>query len=147
MTDKQKQIYRLGQIYGYICQKYPEWISTEHDRQAEKTPLQSVTVALFAAQHAEKIKHDDIYIALRMNFIDPYIGDIPCDAETQSAFAKGKTQFYPDARALIGLTGLTQTQIADKLGVTRLTVGRWYRRETPLPEWARYQLENLLLNA
>lgn len=147
MTDKQKQFYRLGQIYRYICQKYPEWISAEHDRQAEKTPLQSVTVALFAAQHAEKIKHDDIYIALRMNFVDPYIGDIPCDTETQSAFIMGKTHYFRDAKNLITLTGLTQTQIADKLGVTRLTVGRWYRRETPLPEWARYKIENLLLDA
>ena len=147
MTDKQKQIYRLGQIYRYICQKYPEWSSAAHDTQAARTPLQSVTVALFAAQHAEKIKHDDIYIVLRMNFVDPYIGDIPCDTETQSAFIMGKTHYFRDAKALITLTGLTQAQIADKLGVTRLTVGRWYRRETPLPEWARYQLENLLLDA
>ena len=146
MTDKQKQIYRLGQIYGYICSKHPDWSSIAHDTQAARTPLQGVTVALFAAQHAEKIKPDAEYISLRMDCVDPYIGDTPCDMESQSAFMMGKMQFARSAEKLIDLTGLTQQAIADKLGVMRLTVGRWYRGETPIAEWARYQIEDWLLN-
>lgn len=146
MTDKQKMIYRLGQVYGYICSKHPAWSNIGHDTQAARTPLSGVTVALFAAQHAEKLRPDNDYISLRMDCIDPYVSDTPCDMETQSAFMMGKMQFARSAEKLIDLTGLTQQAIADKLGVTRLTVGRWYRGEVPISEIARFKIEDWLLD-
>lgn len=144
MTEKQKQIYRLGQVYGYICQKHPEWSSIGHDTQAARTPLQGVTVALFAAIHADAVKADDQYIEIRMDSISADIADIECTSiDEQGIFTLGKMQINRDAKALIDRTGMTQAQLAERLNVKPLTVGRWYRGETPLPERARFELESI----
>ena len=147
MTEKNKQIYRLGQVYGYICQKHTRWSNIGHDTQAARTPLQGVTVALFAAIHAEAVNVNDDYIALRMDSVSPEIGDIECcSIDNQGIFTLGKMQINRDVKSLIDRTGMTQAEIAEKLGVKPLTVGRWYRGETPLPERARFDIENILLD-
>lgn len=146
MTDKQKMIYRLGQVYGYICSKHSEWSSIGHDAQAARQPLQGVTVALFAAIHAGIVKADDPYIALRMDSVDADIGDIDCcGIDDQGVFTLGKMQSKRDVKTLIDMTGMTQTVLASKVGVKPLTVSRWYRGETPLPEKARFEIENIVL--
>ena len=41
--------------------------------------------------------------------------------------------------------GMTQAALAERLGVKPLTISRWYRGETPLPERARFELEKIVL--
>ena len=146
MNDKQKQIYRLGQVYGYLCQKHPKWSSIGHDTQTARQPLQGVTVALFAAIHAGAVKADDQYIALRMDSVSADMADIECTSiDDQGVFTLGKMQIHREVKALIDMTGMTQAVLAEQLGVKPLTVSRWYRGETPLPERARFELEEIVL--
>ena len=147
MNDREKQIYRLGQVYGYICKKHGRWSSNAHDTGAARRPLQGVTVALFAAIHGESIRANDDYIALRLDSVSPDIGEIQCcSIDEQGIFTLGKMQIHRDVKTLIDRTGMTQAALAEKLGVKPLTVGRWYRGETPLPERARFELEEIALN-
>ena len=146
MDDKQRQIYRLGQVYGYICRKHAEWSSIGHDTQIARQPLQGVTVALFAAIHAGAVKADDPYIALRMDSVSADMADIECTSiDEQGIFTLGKMQIRRDAKTLIDMTGMTQAALAERLGVKPLTISRWYRGETPLPERARIELEKIVL--
>lgn len=140
-------IYRLGQVYGYICEKHPEWSNMGHDTQAARQPLQGVTVALFAATHAGAVKADDDYIALRMDSVSADMADIQCcDMDGQGIFALGKMQFARTPKKLIGGSTMTQQALAGKLGVSRETVSRWSSGAMPLPEWARFKIEDIILD-
>lgn len=146
MTEMQKQIYRLGQVYGYICQKHDRWSSIAHDTQAARQPLQGVTVALFAAVAEGAVKADDDYVVIRMDSVSAEMADIDCcSIDEQGVFTLGKMQINRDVKTLIDMTGMTQAALADKLGVKPLTVSRWYRGETPLPEKARFRIETIFL--
>lgn len=146
MIELQKQIYRLGQVYGYICKKHSCWSSITHDTQAARQPLQGVTVALFAATHAGAIKADDQYIVLRMSSVSAALADIECcSIDDQGIFTLGKMQINRDAKTLIDMTGMTQQQIADVLGVRRETVSVW-KSSGKMPQTARYELEEIVLN-
>lgn len=39
--------------------------------------------------------------------------------------------------------GMTQEEIANKIGVTRLTVGRWYRGDVKCPADKQFEIELL----
>ena len=147
MTEKQKQIYRLGQVYGYICEKHKHWSNIAHDTQAAAKPLLGVTIALMAALKAQALSLDDNYIVLRMSSIDEdFDNNSVISLDDQGIFTLGKMQIKKNAKMLIDQTGMTQKGIADKLGVTQLTVGRWYRSESPLPQKARYEIEDIILS-
>lgn len=146
MTEKQKMIYRLGQVYGYICEKHGHWSSPAHDQTAALHPLQGVTIALMAVLRAKKIKLDDGYIMPRMASISPEIGEITCSLDEQGIFSLGKMQIHRDVKTLIEMTGLTQAQLAERIGVTALTVGRWYRGDVPISERGRFEIEEIVLD-
>lgn len=147
MNEKHKMIYRLGQVYGYICSKHAKWASMGHDTQAARQPLQGVTVALFAAIHAGAVKADDEYIALRMDSVSADIADIQCcTIDEQGIFALGKMQIKRDPKKLIGSAGMTQQALAEKLSVSRETVSRWSSGALPLSETARFKIEKILLD-
>lgn len=142
--------YRLGQVYGYICEAYPEWDTPEHRTAAMLQPLQYTLVAIFAAIQASKIRAHDRYIEPRMRSVSPELVTTPqpSDFVDMNQFANGETSYGTHAHtALIKSTGLTQQQIGERLGVNGLTVSRWYRGVTPLPEWARYEIEEIILDA
>lgn len=147
MNDREKQIYRLGQLYGYICEKHRHLESTLHDRQTALFPFKGFTVAFLTAIKAKAIKPDDTYIMLRVDYIDPeFPQDKPSSLDEQGIFVLGKMQRTRNTKTLIDHTGLTQAEIAEKIGVKPLTVGRWYRGETPLPEATRFEIEQIILN-
>lgn len=149
MTEKQKQIYRLGQVYGYICEKHGHWAGNAHDTQAALHPLQGVTIALFATlkmDEGARLKADDKYIVYRMDTIKPEIGEITCSLDEQGIFTLGKMQIHRTVKNLIEMTGLTQAQLAERIGVTALTVGRWYRGDVPISERGRFQIEDIILD-
>lgn len=147
MNEREKQIYRLGQLYGYICEKHRHWESVVHDSQAAATPMKGFTVAFLTAVKAKAIKPDDMYIMLRVDTLDPeFPQDKISSLDEQGIFTLGKMQRKRTVKSLIDHTGLTQAEIAKIVGVTPLTVGRWYRAETPLPETARFKLEGILLD-
>lgn len=147
MNDMQKQIYRLGQVYGYICEKHGRWSSIGHDTQTARQPLQGVTVALFAAIHAGAVKADDQYITLRMDSVSAELADIECTSiEEQGVFALGRMQINRPIKKLIGGSGMTQQALGDKLGVSRETVSRWASGAMQCPEWARFKLEEIVLD-
>lgn len=146
MTERQKQIYRLGQTYGYICQKHECWSNIAHDTQAAAQPLIGVTLALMAAFRAQALKADDSYLVYRLGDIDADFDSDRLSLDDQSFFVLGKMQIKRDAKTLIDQTGLTQSELAEKLEVKALTVGRWYRGEVPLPQKARYKIEDILLS-
>ena len=150
MTNRQKQFYRLGQVYGYICKAYPEWDTPEHRTAAMLQPFQYTLVAIFAAIQASKIRADDKYIHPRMWSVSPELMTTPqpSDFVDMKQFANGEINYGAlTPAALIKSTGLTQQQIGERLGVNGLTVSRWYRSVTPLPEWARYEIEEIILDA
>ena len=147
MSERQKMIYRLGQVYGYICSKHTEWSSMGHDTQAARQPLQGVTVALFAAIHAGAVKADDEYIALRMDSVSADIADIQCcTIDEQGVFALGKMQVNRTPKKMIGSADMTQQALADKMGVSRETVSRWSSGALPLSKTARFKIEEILLD-
>lgn len=150
MMNRQKQFYRLGQVYGYICEAYPEWDTPEHRTAAMLQPLQYTLIAIFAAVKASKIRSDDKYIYPRMWSVSPELMTTPqpSDFVDMKQFANGEINYGAlTPAALIKSTGLTQQQIGERLWVNGLTVSRWYRSVTPLPEWARYELEEIILDA
>lgn len=145
MTEKQRQIYRLGQVYGCICEKHGHWSSPAHDQTATLRPLVGVAAALMAALKAQAIVLNDPYIEPRMASIDPEFGHEPISLDNQGIFTLGKMQIHRTPKALIDMTGMTQAVLAERLGVKPLTVSRWYRGETPLPERARFEIEEIIL--
>lgn len=133
------QIYILGQIYGYICHAHPHWSGVHN---AYTKPMTACTIAYMTAIKAGKVKPDDEYISARFNEIDPEL-EIPNTNELQSVFTLGTLQYNRDIQRVISATGLTQEEIANKIGVTRLTVGRWYRGDVKCPADKRFEIELL----
>lgn len=147
MSKRQKQIYRLGQMYGYICQKHGNWSGAAHDQYAMLFPMKGFTVAFIAAIKSRAINPDDTYIMVRVNSIDPdFPQDSPLSFEEQGTWTLGRMQIHRDVKSLIDCTGLTQEQLAEKLGVTRLTVGRWYRGEASPKTQAIFNIEEIVLS-
>lgn len=147
MTEKQKQIYRLGQLYGYICQKHGSWSCPAHDQYAMLFPLKGFAAALMAVIKAKAMNLDDEYISIRAASIDPdFPQDKPLSLEEQGVWTLGRMQIHRDVKSLIDHTGLTQEQLAERLGVTRLTVGRWYRGEASPKAQAIFNIEEIVLS-
>lgn len=148
MTDKQKQIYRFGQMYGYICSKNTRWSGSAHDSYAARFPFKGFTAAYMAAVKAHVIEPSDTYIMCRMDCIDPeFDQDKSLTLVEQGVWSLGRLRYKRDIKTLIDHTGMTQAQLADKLGVTALTVGRWYRGEVPPKEQVRYAIEEIVLDS
>lgn len=147
MNERQKQIYRFGQMYGYICQKHGNWSGAAHDQYAMLFPMKGFTIAFIAAMKSRAINPDDTYIMVRVNSIDPdFPQDKPLSLEEQGVWTLGRMQIRRDVKSLIDQTGLTQEQLAERLGVTRLTVGRWYRGEASPKEKAVFDIEDITLS-
>ena len=123
-----KQAYILGQIYGYICSKNPNWSGVHN---------------AYTAMKAGVIKPNDPYISARFAEIDPETA-IPNTPQVQSEFTRGQLNFRRDVRRLIEKTGMTQELLAKKLGVKPLTVGRWYRGESNCPEDKKFEIEMMI---
>ena len=139
MTIKH-QIYILGQVYGYIVAANPEW-NFGGAMYPLIYPLNACTQALFGAIKNRKIKVDDPYIMARMAAIDAEFEQPVHNVELQGAFTIGQHQIHRDIQRVISATGLTQQDIADKLGVKLLTVGRWFRGETKCPADKQFEIE------
>lgn len=147
MNERQKQIYRLGQLYGYICQKHGNWSCPAHDQYAMLFPMKGFTIAFIAAIKLRVISPNDTYIMMRVNSIDPdFPQDSPLSLEEQGTWTLGRMQIHRDVKSLIDRTGYTQEQLAEKLGVTRLTVGRWYRGEASPKSQAIFNIEDIVLS-
>ena len=147
MNERQKQIYRFGQLYGYICQKHGNWSGSAHDQYAMLFPMKGFTVAFIAAIKSRAISPDDTYITVRVDSIDPdFPQDKPLSLEEQGTWTLGRMQTRRDVKSLIDQTGLTQEQLAERLGVTRLTVGRWYRGEALPKAQAVFDIEEIVLS-
>lgn len=147
MTDRQKQIYRFGQLYGYICQKHGNWSGSAHDQYTMLFPMKGFTVAFIAAIKSRAISPDDTYITVRVDSIDPdFPQDKPLSLEEQGTWTLGRMQIRRDVKFLIDQTGLTQEQLAERLGVTRLTIGRWYRGEASPKAQAVFDIEEIVLS-
>lgn len=147
MNERQKQIYRFGQLYGYICQKHGNWSGSAHDQYAMLFPFKGFTTAFMAAIKSRAISPDDTYIMVRVDSIDPdFPQDKPLSLEEQGTWTLGRMQYKRDIKSLIDQTGLTQEQLAEKLGVTRLTVGRWYRGEGSPKAQAVFDIEEIVLS-
>lgn len=109
--------------------------------------MKGFTVALIAAIKSRAISPDDTYIAVRVDSIDPdFPQDKPLSLEEQGTWTLGRMQIKRDIKPLIDSTGLTQEQLAERLGVTRLTVGRWYRGEASPKAQATFGIEEIILN-
>lgn len=133
------QTYILGQIYGYICHAHPNWSGVYN---AYTKPMTACTIAYMTAMKAGKVKPDDVFISSRFNEIDPEL-EIPNTQELQGVFTLGQMQYNRDIQHVISATGLTQEDIAKKIGVTRLTVGRWYRGDVKCPPDKQFEIELL----
>ena len=133
------QTYILGQIYGYICHAHPQWSGVWD---AHTKPMQAAVIAYMTAIKAGKVKPDDEFISSRLNEIDPEL-EIPNTQELQGVFTLGTLQYNRDIQRVISATGLTQEEIAKKIGVTRLTVGRWYRGDVKCPADKQFDIELL----
>lgn len=133
------QTYILGQIYGYICHAHPHWSGVHN---AYTKPMQAAVIAYMTAIKAGKVKPDDEYISARFNEIDPEL-EIENTNELQGVFTLGTLQYNRDIQRVISATGLTQEEIANKIGVTRLTVGRWYRGDVKCPADKQFEIELL----
>jgi DNA-binding XRE family transcriptional regulator len=147
MNERQKQIYRLGQMYGYICQKHGNWSCPAHDQYATLFPMKGFTISLLAVIKSRAMKLDDEYISIRAASIDSdFPQDSPLSLEEQGTWTLGRMQIHRNVRSLINQTGLTQEQLAERLGVTRLTVGRWYRGEASPKTQAIFNIEEIILS-
>lgn len=147
MTDRQKQIYRFGQLYGYICSKNRHWSGSAHDAYAVLFPFKGFTAAFMAAMKAHVIEPGDVYISTRIDSIDAdFEQDKPLTIDEQGIWSLGRLQYKRDIESLIDSTGLTQAQLAERLGLTTLTVGRWYRGEVSPKEQARFEIEEIVLS-
>lgn len=133
------QTYILGQIYGYICHAHPHWSGVNN---AYTKPMTACTIAYMTAIKAGKVRPDDEYISSRFTEIDPEL-EIPNTQELQGVFALGQMQYNRDIQRVISATGMTQEQIADKIGVKRLTVSRWFRGECKCPPDKQFEIECL----
>lgn len=133
------QVYILGQIYGYICHAHPHWSGVHN---AYTKPMQAAVIAYMTAIKAGKVKPDDEYISSRFNEIDPEL-EIENTQKLQGVFSLGQLQHSRDIQRVISATGLTQEDIANKIGVTRLTVGRWYRGDVKCPADKQFEIELL----
>lgn len=133
------QTYILGQIYGYICHKHPHWSGVWN---GYINPLNTCTIAYMTAIKAKVIKPDDEYISVRYAEVDSEYKQ-PADTELQAVFTLGTMQYARDIQRVIASTGMTHQQIADKLGVKVLTVGRWFRGETKCPADKQFEIELL----
>lgn len=141
MTVKQ-QTYILGQVYGYIKAVNPDW-NFGGALYPLSYPLNAVTQALLAAVRNRKIKLDDPYISSRMACIEPTYEQPVHDVDLQGTFTVGQHHINRDIQRVIASTGMTQEQIAERLGVKPLTVGRWFRGEVKCPADKQFEIELL----
>ena len=133
------QVYILGQIYGYICHAHTQWSGVHN---AYTKPMQAAVIAYMTAIKAGMVKPDDEYLSPRFNEIDPDL-EIENTNELQGVFTLGTLQYNRDIQRVISATGLTQEEIAGKIGVTRLTVGRWFRGDVKCPADKQFEIELL----
>ena len=55
----------------------------------------------------------------------------------------GNTLSSPEFRAALKTLGVSQAWLAARLGVDRITVWRWAKGDTPVPQYAIFTLELL----
>lgn len=144
-----RNLYLLGQIYGYLSNLLPDYNNPNRLQYAYVYPANAVTRLYHECHRAGKLtKQAEDYISERLSDISPEIDEIQPINTTYlyGSFTVGKYHASRTIKTVIDISGFTQEEIAEKIGVTLRTVGRWYRGETPIREKERYKIEKLLDN-
>lgn len=147
------QIYILGQIYGKLCGLDKNLATPEGFGRACKRPMREITAMIMKLRQSRKLTAEvDEYIGLRFDDIDSeneeIMGDSVLPIELQGTFQIGyfHAQKQKNQKELIKKTGLSQQEIAGKLGVAANTVSRWTLEQSKISEKTRYELEKLSLD-
>lgn len=151
-TDR--QIYYLGQIYAALCDQL-EISDPEKYMMALQHPIFEIIKMYleFVSGHqtAKNPKYLVEYLSLRFRKLDSnnefVTGEkiLPIDLQATFILAYKQYQVRTDAKTLVSRTGLTQEQLAAKIGVQSNTVSRWCTGERKLSEENRFKIEQLSL--
>jgi len=154
--DTKKQIYFLGQIYAALCDAMKISDPNAFER-AARIPMREITPLLIKFKSNLKpvkdVKTLDVYLTLRMDMIDSdnelIFGGQVLPVELQGTFIIGYNQYdsRKDVKKLIAHTGLTQEQVAEKLGVASNTVSRWCTGESKVSEENRFKIEQIIMDS
>ena len=148
-AEIRKNLYLLGQIYGYLSNLLPDYNNPNRLQYAYVYPANAVTRIYHECSRAGKLtKQAEDYISERLNDVLPEIDEIqPINTtDLYGSFIIGTYHAKRSIKAVIDCTGMTQQEIADKIGVNRNTVRRWYSGENAISEKYRYEIEKLLGN-
>ncbi len=153
--DTKKQIYLLGQIYAALCDSMKISDPNAFGR-ATRIPMREITPLLIKFKSKLKpVKDDktlDLYLTLRFDMIDNdnevIFGGQVLPVELQGTFIIGYNQYdsRKDVKRLIAHTGLTQEQVAEKIGVKGNTVSRWCTGESKISEENRFKIEQIIMD-
>lgn len=151
MTESEirRNLYLLGQIYGYLSKLLPDYNSPNRLQYAYVYPANAVTRIYHECRRTGKLtKQAEDYISERINDVSPEIDEIqPINTtDVYGSFIVGTYHAMRNIKAVIDCTGMTQQAIADKIGVNRNTVRRWYSGESEISEKYRYKIEKLIGN-
>lgn len=151
-----KTMYLFGRIYARLCFCFygsfvdvPASVLTMADRR----PFLHISLMQQRLYVSHKLT-DDLDKFLIYRFDDVGLSDIGdfdyCDPGFRFSFTIGyqdcQNEYgFGGASNLIYKTGLTYSEIADRLSVAVNTVWRWSNDVTPLSELNRYKLEKLVI--
>ncbi len=140
-------IYLFGQMYARLAdkRKYLKWEEQSTLSSASRRPF-SIFTKMYAEHIHDITKEDEEYIRVRMNDVPIEIYDSePIAFNYQPMFTFGRYKANQSVKQLIDSCGLTQQEIADRLGVNRMTINRWYNTGK-CSETMKYELEKLSIN-
>lgn len=148
MENLKKQVYVLGEIYGRLSQINKDYYTPQKHSFAMMYPLKGVSQALFSIFKNNKMdEKNDEYVKLRMDEVSEEFTKEAISIELQGIFELGfyAGKYKPTVRDLIAKTKLTQQEIADKIDVSKMTIGRWVRDETQPSEEKYFEIEKLAI--
>lgn len=121
------EFYNLGCIYGKLCTILPKWDTLNNLSNATRLPIVYVGRLVLQA-HKDHLVTPEIEDFLADKYQEVSTETEIANATQQGEFILGYYQgkTIVDVKTLVDKSGLTQQEIADKLGVTRLTINRWY---------------------
>ena len=145
MDNIERQVFLFGQMYNKL-------LSVATDKWNEQSVIQALEkrpFSMFTKMYAESVlnitKEIEEYIRVRMNDIDiDFIENEPIPLPKQPMFMYATHYSSRDIKNLIDTIGLSQQDLANELGVNRMTVNRWYNTNK-CSEETRYKLEQLSL--
>lgn len=145
MDNIERQVFLFGQMYNkLLIVATDKWKEQSVIQALEKRPF-----SMFTKMYAESVlnitKEIEEYIRVRMNDIDiDFIENEPIPLSKQPMFMYATHYSSRDIKNLIDTIGLSQQDLANELGVNRMTVNRWYNANK-CSEETRYKLEQLSL--